>query len=413
MFKLTIVNPKFKYTLYGLAFIILSIVLFASCLSPANNAEAIYKCDKYLIKPPDIRVLLKNNIRETEIEINRPYNITDYNGKEILASGTKLNRSVIFVESGEFRTRPITTDSTYRNSATFAMADGIVSIITKSGFVKINKLKYRGKLILVPRDNNRFSVLEEIGIEEYLPGVIEGEMPVKWKNDAIQAQVVAARSFAIYKVKSKGNALYHINKIDLAYKGSYMNQSKVKKIVDKSRGTVMVYNWELMPGYFHSACGGHTEDVSHVFNLKSIPPLSGVDCGHCNNSRYFSWKMKLGKKEIEKKMSTTKIKVKSVRKLITEEIGPGGHCSTIKIEHEGGTKRINANDFRLLVGPNSLRSTSFKVKDKGRSFIIEGSGWGHGVGLCQYGTQDMAKSGFKWFDILKHYYPKVDLVKIY
>jgi stage II sporulation protein D len=192
-----------------------------------------------------------------------------------------------------------------------------------------------------------------------------------------------------------------------------MNQLKAKKIVNKSRGIVMVYNWELFPGYFHSACGGHTEDINHVFKLKSIPPLSGVECGHCNKSKYFNWKTELGKNDIENKLSNSKTKLNKIRSLVTEEIGPGGHCSTIKIEDSVGTKRINANDFRILIGPNNLRSTSFRVKDDGRSFVFEGSGWGHGVGLCQYGTQDMAKSGFKWFDILKHYYPKIDFVKIY
>jgi stage II sporulation protein D len=410
---LTIDSRKIKYAVYGLVFIFLSIVLLVSCLSPANNAEAIYKYDKYLKETPDIRVLLLDNVKETEIEINRPYRITNFNSNESLASRTRLNRSVLYFKSGEFRTRPLTTDLSNKHTTTFVKTNGNVSVVTNNGFVTLNKLKYRGKLILVPRSNNRFSVLEEIGIEEYLPGVIEGEMPIKWKDDALQAQVIAARSFAIYQMKTKGNALYHINKLDLAYKGSYMNQLKAKEIVNKSRGTVMVYNWELFPGYFHSACGGHTEDINHVFKLKSIPPLSGVECGHCNNSKYFNWKTKLGKNDIENKLSTTKNKLNRIRSLVTEEIGPGGHCSTIKIEDSGGTIRINANNFRILIGPNNLRSTSFRVKDEGRSFVFEGSGWGHGVGLCQYGTQDMAKSGFKWFDILKHYYPEIDFVKIY
>ena len=74
---------------------------------------------------------------------------------------------------------------------------------------------------------------------------------------------------------------------------------------------------------------------------------------------------------------------------------------------------MNANEFRLIVGPNNLRSTAFKVKNNGSSLTFDGSGWGHGVGLCQYGTQGMANSGFKWYDILRYYYPEIDLVKIY
>jgi stage II sporulation protein D len=410
---LPIINSKIRYAFGCLIFVCFIIALLVSCLNTNNNAEAVYRYDNYLKTPPNIRVLLHNNIKEIQIEINQPYSISDFKSDEILADRKSLKKSVIYLKSGDFRTRPLTSDSAHNAPTTFVKANGNVNIFTNNGFVQLNKSKYSGKLILVPKDNDRFSILEEIGIEEYLPGVIEGEMPIMWNDDALQAQVIAIRTYAIYKRKIKSNALYHINKLDLAYKGSYMNQTKTKEIVDKTRGTVMVYDWKLFPGYFHSTCGGHTEDINLVFNLKSIPPLSGVECGYCNNSKYYHWKKKLGRNEIQNKLNATKSKVKRIRNITTEQIGPGGHCSTIKIDHAGGTKRVNANDFRLIIGPNNLRSTSFSIKSSGSSFIFEGSGWGHGVGLCQYGTQNMAKSGFRWYDILRHYYPEIDLVKIY
>ncbi len=408
-----IITSKIKYVLFGLGFIFSLIALLVSCLSIGTNKETVYKYDKYLKTPPDIRVLIQKDVKETEIEISHPYSISDLDSNKILASRTNLQKSVIFLKSGEFRIRPQTSHSTPEASTTFVKTNSNVGIVSDNGFIKIDKSKYRGKLILVPQNKDRFSVLEEIGIEEYLPGVIEGEMPTLWRDDAIQAQVIAARTYAIYQKKIKNNALYHINKLDLAYNGSYNYQPKTKEIVDKSRGTVMVYNWELFPGYFHSTCGGHTEDINIVFNLRSIPPLSGVDCGYCNKSKYYNWRINLKKGEIERKLGNAKFSVKKITKIVTEKTGPGGHSSIIKIEHSGGTKRVNANEFRLIVGPNHLRSTAFKVKNNGSSLIFDGSGWGHGVGLCQYGTQGMANSGFKWYDILKHYYPEIDLVKIY
>ena len=408
-----IVTSKIKYTLFGLGSIFLLTVLLVSCLKTGTNTETVYNYDKYLNTPPDIRVLLQKDIKETEIEISHPYSISDLDSNKILASRTKLPKSVIFLKSGEFRIRPQTSHSSSEASTTFVKTNSNVGIISDNGFIKIDKSKYRGKLILVPQNKDRFSVLEEIGIEEYLPGVIEGEMPTLWQNDAIQAQVIAARTYAIYQKKIKNNALYHINKLDLAYNGSYNYQPKTKELVDKSRGTVMLYNWELFPGYFHSTCGGHTEDVNTVFNLRSIPPLSGVNCGYCNKSKYYNWRVNLKRNEIERKLVNAKFNVSKITKIVTEKIGPGGRPSIIKIEHSGGTKRVNANEFRLIVGPNNLRSTAFNVKNNGSSLIFEGSGWGHGVGLCQYGTQGMANSGIKWYDILKHYYPETDLVKIY
>ncbi len=411
--KLSIINSKTRYAFACLISVCVLTALLVSCLSINNNAEAVYKYDNYLKDPPNIRVLLHNNIKEIEIEINSPYSISDFKSNKILADRANLIKSVMYLKSGDFKTRPLTSGSTRSAPTTFIKANGNVSIFTNNGFVKLDKSKYCGKLILVPKGNDRFSILEEIGIEEYLPGVVEGEMPTMWNDDALQAQVIAVRTYAIYKRKINGNALYHINKLDLAYKGSYMNQTKTKEIVDKSRGTVMLYDWKLFPGYFHSTCGGHTEDINLVFNLESIPPLSGVDCGYCNNSKYYHWKRTLGKDMIQNKLNAAKSKVKKIRNITTEQIGPGGHCSTIEIDHAGGTKRVNANDFRLIIGANNLRSTSFSIKNSGSSFIFEGGGWGHGVGLCQYGTQSMAKSGFRWYDILRHYYPEIDLVKIY
>ncbi len=74
---------------------------------------------------------------------------------------------------------------------------------------------------------------------------------------------------------------------------------------------------------------------------------------------------------------------------------------------------MNANVFRLLVGPNYLYSTAFDSKNNGKSITFLGRGWGHGVGLCQYGAQAMAEKGFQWTAILKHYYPKIELVRVY
>ena len=410
---MSMINSKIRYAFGCLIFVCFLIALLVSCFKTNNNTEAVYKYDNYLENPPNIRILLHKNIKEIQIEINQPYSISDFKSDKLLANRDNLTKSVIYLKSGDFKTRPLTSDYSHNAPTTFVRADGNVSIFTNHGFVKLNKSKYCGKLILVPNSNDKFSILEEIGIEEYLPGVIEGEMPTMWSDDALQAQVIAARTYAIYKRKINSDALYHINKLDLAYKGSYLNQIKTKEIVDKSRGTVMVYDWKLFPGYFHSTCGGHTEDINLVFNLKSIPPLSGVDCGYCNKSKFFHWKKRLKKYEIQNRLNFTKSKVKKIRNITAEKIGPGGHCSTIKIEHAGGTKRVNANDFRLIIGPNKLRSTSCNIKNNGSSLIFEGSGWGHGVGLCQYGTQGMAKSGFKWYDILRHYYPEIDLVKIY
>ena len=407
-------NLNIRYILVVLIFFVFPIVLMFSCLNISKEREIAFLYDKYLEETPDVRVLLLENTKKAKIEINSAYTIRDLDNNEILAQGTYLPNSTVSVNSGSFQIKPVSSRSSSEKSDPLIEVDGQVEITSQNGgFIKLNNLKYQGKLLLIPKKTKSFTVLEEINVEDYLPGVLASEMPSKWKDDAILAQVIAARTYAIYQKKFNNNAQYHIDKLDLAYNGSYKSVPKLKEIVSESKGIIMVHDWKIFPGYFHSTCGGHTEDINLVFGFKSILPLSGANCGYCGKSKYYRWKKVIKKSKIEERLRNFKIKAKGLNGIIAEGIGPGGHCSTVKVKYSTGAKRVNANEFRLMVGPNYLRSTAFKVKDSGSSLIFEGKGWGHGVGLCQYGTQDMAISGFKWFEILKHYYPGTEFVKIY
>ncbi len=414
LFANMLLNLNKKYVFAALGILVLSVTIPLSCLTSGREKEVVFKYDKYLKKPPDIRVMLLKNVKKVEIEIDSSYNISDINNNIVFAQGNNLPKSSIRLNSDEFHIGPVSSRfiSEVPNSLLKAN-DGVKITSQNSDFIKLNNSKFQGKLLIIPQKEDRFSVLEEINIEDYLLGVIESEMPAKWQDDAILAQAIAARSYAIYKKKIGKYSKYHIGKLDLAYNGSYKILAKTRGIVDKSRGIVMVYNWKLFPGYFHSTCGGHTEDINLIFGLKSILPLSGVRCGYCENSKYYRWKKNIKKNEIERKLKDSKIKIKHVKGIVRERIGNGDHCSTIKVTHSGGIKKLDANEFRLMLGPNYLRSTAFNVKNNGDSLIFEGKGWGHGVGLCQYGAQNMARSGFKWFEILKYYYPGIELVKIY
>ncbi len=406
-------NLNIRYAIIALVFFVFPVALFFSCLSISKEKANTLVYDKYLEKPPDVRVLLLENAEEAKIEINSAYTIWELGNNKILAQGNYLPESTVYVNSGRFQIKPVSSLSTRKQYPLIEVGGKIEITSQNNGFIKLNNSKYQGKLQMIPKKAKRFTVVEEINVEDYLPGVVESEMPAKWQDSAILAQVIAARTYAVYQKKINTNAQYHIYKRDLAYSGSYTSHPKPKELVEKSRGVIMVYDWEIFPGYFHSTCGGHTEDVNLVLGLKSILPLSGVSCGYCKKSKYYRWKKVIKKSEIEERLRNFGIKVKGLSGITAEKIGPGGHCSTIKIKYSKGTKRLNANEFRLMVGPNYLRSTAFKVKDEGSSLIFEGKGWGHGIGLCQYGTQDMARSGYKWFEILRRYYPGSKFVKIY
>ena len=370
-------------------------------LSCQRGTTVVHDYGHILEKIPVLRVLLINDTREAQLAINGSYQITG-SLTNIIDQGQGLQKSKIFITNGCVNIG----NKQYNNSE--IRITGL-----RDGAIELNNVRYRGEIRIVQQFNNKFSVIEEIDLESFISGVLGSEMPPAWNEEALRAQAVTARTYVMYKKKVRGNEVYHLDMLDLAYRGMSSESPRLNKIVQDTKGVVMVYNWNIFPAYFHSTCGGHTEDVRSVFGKDSIPPLSGVMCNYCNNSKYSRWSTDINKSEIERRLGDAKVYVSNIYSIKATNLGAGKHGSRVEIVSANGSKEMNANDFRLMVGPNYLYSTAFDSKNNGKSITFSGRGWGHGVGLCQYGAQAMAEKGFQWTDILKHYYPKIELVRVY
>ncbi|MGR3319147.1 MAG: SpoIID/LytB domain-containing protein [Candidatus Anammoxibacter sp.] len=391
--------------------------------------QEVYIYDEYLEKSPQINVLLLKDVKEFNLTISSPFEIfalsSPFNpgysntpnepnqSKAQITGDRKSLRKSLKKYNKLLKSRVTLTNSHILIGNNKFKRGTIVLVVKNGGTIEVNNNSYRGAIKIIPQVNGKFLVIEGTDVENFLLGVIGSEMPASWAKNTLFAQTVAARTFVLYKKKKRNTEMYHISKLDLAYKGILNENYKTREMVNKSKGIIMVYNWQIFPGYFHSTCGGHTEDVYHTFKEKSIPPLAGVSCGYCKSSKYYRWQTDVNKEELGRKLHRFYKTATPFSSLRPADLGPGGHAATIEIRSSSKTKRIDANTFRLLIGPNKLFSTAFTVKNNGKNLRLSGKGWGHGVGLCQYGSQGMSKSGFKWYEILKHYYPKIDLVKIY
>lgn len=370
-------------------------------LSCQRGTTAVHDYGSLLDKIPVMRVLLINDAREAQLAINGSYQITG-SLTNIIDQGQGLQKSKISVSNGGINIG----NKHYDNSE--LRITGL-----RDGAIELNNIRYRGEIRILQQFNNNFSVIEEVDLESFISGVLGSEMPQTWNEEALRAQGVTARTYAMYKKKVRRNEVYHLDMLELAYRGMSSESPRLNKIVQDTKGVVMVYDWNIFPAYFHSTCGGHTEDVGSVFGKDSIPPLSGVVCNYCNNSKYSRWSTDISKSEIEKRLRDAKVYVSNISTVKAIDPGAGKHGSRVEIVSADGSKEMNANDFRLLVGPNYLYSTAFDSKNNGKSITFLGRGWGHGVGLCQYGAQAMAEKGFQWTAILKYYYPKIELVRVY
>ncbi|MFN3466829.1 MAG: SpoIID/LytB domain-containing protein [Candidatus Brocadiales bacterium] len=345
-----------------------------------------------------MEVTLLKEASAARLAVHSPYRILDLKNGKSLREGSSLPRTDVTLDKGQLTLGDIRLGT-----------NGVRVVARVDGALELEGTPYRGEVCLLKDAKGGLVAIEKLDVESYILGVLGSEMPNHWEPEALKAQAITARTFALY-LKENGVSL---SSLHLAYKGTSKETQALRRIVNETRGIVMLYKKDLFPAYFHSTCGGHTEDASLVFGKDGIPPLKGVKCGYCKDSRYYQWSQEVSKQELEKGLRKAYPSLKEIWEVRPRERGPGRHASLVEIKYASGSYRMNANEFRLLVGPNHLLSTAFEVADKGETIKFSGSGWGHGVGLCQYGAETMAKEGYTWQGILKKYYPGVEFVKIY
>ncbi len=297
------------------------------------------------------------------------------------------------------------------------------------GEFELGGVRYRGDLILLRDDDRetrapRITLVNDVDLEDYLRGVVGKEMSLSRGEEALKAQVVAARTYALYEAKMKTLTTVKGEKFDVyddersqVYGGREKETSTAVRLVDDTRGTFVVYANRLVKTFFSSTCGGHTEPAVLVLGEgEDIPPLRGAPCGFCTDSKYYSWKAEFNRAELAKKIwgPTSVAKVKSVR--VTKSL-PGGHAQEVGITVEKGVKEhlLEANGgFRRRIDPRLIRSTLWdSIEAVDERIVISGRGWGHGAGMCQYGAYKMAEMGRTSTQILEHYFPQAEVKKLY
>ena len=266
----------------------------------------------------------------------------------------------------------------------------------------VNGAYYTGE-IEVWKGQKGLYVINEIPLEEYVKDVVIAEVGKSWEIEAIKAQTVVARTYAVYHKKAKENSYYHLTSSVLhqAYKGNSPN-ARIAYAVEKTSGEILTFNGKPIEALYHSTCGGKTEVPENVFG-KSYPYLRSVESS-CESSPYWVWERKIPLYEIEKGLKMSGIK----------EIGIISYTSTgrvkeLEINTESEQITLGSNELRRLLGWQRVPSTNFSMIRDGDSIIFKGKGHGHGVGLCQWSTLEMAKKGKNYREILSFFYPGTEI----
>lgn len=272
------------------------------------------------------------------------------------------------------------------------------------GYVWINDRWYRGRTRLI-RQGSGVTALNLVDLEAYLYSVVGAEAIPSWPQEALKAQSVAARTYAIYKMNTSGNRIYDLDTTTRTqvYKGLESEFTSTQDAVNATEGQIMTFNGKAILAVFHSSSGGHTENVEDVWN-SALPYLRGV-VDYDQVAPVFQWSKNFSASELGRLIGG----VGRVRSLSAERITPHGRIIKMRVVGDQGSKLVSDDQLRRVL---ELRSTLFTVSANNGTFEINGRGFGHGIGLSQWGAFSLADQGVTYDRILSHYYQNARLTQM-
>jgi stage II sporulation protein D (peptidoglycan lytic transglycosylase) len=289
---------------------------------------------------------------------------------------------------------------------------GSLGIISENDVLQWNEAYYRGSFQVSNAGGARFYLVNLVDLESYLLGLVNSEVPSSWPLEALKAQAVAARTYALWKKANSENP-YHLltTTLDQVYHGAHVENIRSVKAVRDTAGWFMSYRGKPILAYYHSCCGGHTDSGLEIKG-RDLPYLAGVPDTWCSDSPKFSWALSISSSGLAEALIKAGHRVASVDSIIVLKKTSSGRVLELKIVTPQSALILSGEDLRKVVGYQSLRSTRFEVTKRSNTFHFKGTGYGHGVGACQYGMRGLAEQGYNWRQILGHFYKGVTFTRL-
>ncbi|MFH1644841.1 MAG: SpoIID/LytB domain-containing protein [Candidatus Omnitrophota bacterium] len=355
-----------------------------------------------LFVPEDIRVVIADSNEAFTLSIKSDYTVRTIETAEVLKEG-KLSFDISIKASAKGICFGKDEFKIY----------GIEIVPKKEPAFYFGKRLYGGTLQIIRTKEGSLRVINIISLEDYLKGVLYKEISHRWPIEAIKAQAIACRTFALYQAQQNKGSYYYL-KDDVSsqvYGGVFAQRFRTDKAVDMTRGKVLLYEGKFLPAFFHATCAGATEDSSQLWKV-SMPPLKGRSCLFCKKSPHYFWKADIKLSEIEKALKKSGHDVSGLRDIRVIARNKSGRVTKLNFFRGALVLSFSAKDLRHILGPSRIRSTRFNIKVVDGYAHFSGTGWGHGVGLCQWGARGMAQQGRKAQEILAYYYPGSQIVKL-
>ena len=281
------------------------------------------------------------------------------------------------------------------------------------------KISFKGKEISrldLLKNNKEIDWVVHLPVDHYLYGVMGSEVPLSWPLNTLKAQAIASRTYFLFK-RAQSTSHYDVRSdiLDQVFSIEAQHHKKILKAVDETHGMVMVdrKSKKIFPTYFHSDCGGHTSPESKVWR-KPAALNKAVKDPYCLSAKKNNWSFALDKQKLMSVLHKTFLLPKDTELVdVLPRLKAGKRAHIVDfLFSDNILKRISANELRKILGFGKLKSTNFKVENRWNEIVFSGRGFGHGVGMCQWGAQRWARKGKSFKFILNHYYPQARLKKI-
>lgn len=278
--------------------------------------------------------------------------------------------------------------------------------------IRLNGRDYPGTLDLV-RSGDGLAVVNELPLEDYVVGVLRAEASEKWPMEMLRAQATVARTYAVHHRLRAATRPFHIlaSTAHQQYAGHVPPTSPIWAAVRDTAGQVLLWEGEVFPAFYHTESGGYTEDPRSVFAARDMPGLRPVRCDFsaAAGSPHVYWSLDLRLADLSETLRRHGVASGSIWAIEVTDRTPSLRASVVTVRGDRGTVALRGNDFRRMIGYDLFKSTLFAVVVDGEWARFSGRGYGHGVGMCQWGAKGMAEQGYTARQILEFFYPGTSL----
>lgn len=349
-------------------------------------------------RSPELRVLIGQNISSARVHANAAFRVIDAGTGAPLKRGSKpvtirVSENRLWIDNRKVGSNACRVES-------------------ETNLIGIDNRFYRGALVISAAPGGG-QVLNIVPLEGYLYGVVPREMPGSWPQQALMAQAVAARTYALYMKEKNAANPYDVaaSTASQVYGGLASETARTTRAVDTTRGQVMVYKGRPIIACFHSNSGGFTEDSGMVWNAQ-FPYLKAKPDRFSTEANGYRWKYYLSYDTVAEQLRKTGFDIGRIESLAVKGTSSSGRTISVEVVTDQGVKTLSSNQFRLAVGQSNVKSTLFVMTPRPTGVLVKGRGYGHGVGMSQWGAKRMAGTGSSYREILNYYYEDIRIVSL-